>query len=399
MNVLKRSFYVIALSGFALFNTQCKNEKKTETEVQPEEEVVNLVSISKEDFGKISDSIPVEKYILKNEKGMEVSIITYGGIINSFKVPNKEGKIEDIVLGFDSISGYTNPAYVNACPFFGALIGRYGNRIAKGKFSLDGTEYTLATNDGPNHLHGGVKGFDKVLWTASETQTDSTASLVLTYLSKDMEEGYPGNLNTKVTYTLTNNNELDVDYEATTDKKTIVNLTQHSYFNLSGDFSKTILGHELMINADKLVPVDATLIPTGELTDVTNTPFDFRTAKAIGKDIGAKDEQLKRGLGYDHCWVLNDQDEGMRLAASAYEPTSGRLLEVFTDEPGIQLYTGNFLNGTLPSKQGGTYAHRTGFCLETEHYPDSPNQNDFPSVVLNPGETYITKTSFKFSVK
>jgi aldose 1-epimerase len=223
--------------------------------------------------------------------------------------------------------------------------------------------------------------------------------LVLTYLSKDMEEGYPGNLQTKVTYTLNNDNTLEVVYEATTDKKTIVNLTQHSYFNLSGDFSKTILDHEITINADKLVPVDATLIPTGELTDVSNTPFDFRQAKAIGKDIEAKDEQLKRGQGYDHCWVLNNQNEGMRFAASAYHPESGRLMEVSTDEPGIQLYTGNFLDGTLPSKQSGTYGHRTGFCLETQHYPDSPNQKDFPSVVLNPGENYKTTTTFKFSVK
>ncbi|MFG6685183.1 aldose epimerase family protein [Mariniflexile sp. HNIBRBA6329] len=392
MNRLKKSIYVLSLLSIAFLSVQCKNEKKKEVEVVPEK--VNLVTISKEAYGTTADSIAVDKYTLKNEKGMEIDIITYGGIITKWTAPDKNNSYQDIVLGYNTLAEYEK-----ATPYFGALIGRYGNRIAKGKFSIDGTEYTLATNDGSNHLHGGVKGFDKVVWTAAEASTDSTASIILTYLSKDLEEGYPGNLKTTVTYTLTNDNELLVDYEATTDKKTIVNLTQHSYFNLSADFSKPILDHEIAINADKFVPVDATLIPTGELKDVTNTPFDFRIAKAIGKDIGVKNEQLTRGLGYDHCWVLNNQNEGVRLSASAYEKESGRLLEIYSDEPGIQLYTGNFLDGTLPNKQGGTYAHRTGFCLETQHYPDSPNQKDFPSVVLSPGETYKSKTSFKFSVK
>lgn len=394
MSTLKRSFYVAGLISLALLNVQCKSEKKADTNTITVEEMKNPVTITKEPFGTTTDNIPVDKYTLKNEKGMEISVITYGGIITSWTAPDKNGNYQDIALGYDSLEQYEKSS-----PFFGALIGRYGNRIAKGKFTLDGTEYQLATNDGQNHLHGGVKGFDKVVWTASESSTDNTASLVLTYLSKDMEEGYPGNLQTKVTYTLNNDNTLEVVYEATTDKKTIVNLTQHSYFNLSGDFSKTILDHEITINADKLVPVDATLIPTGQLTDVSNTPFDFRQAKAIGKDIEANDEQLKRGQGYDHCWVLNNQNEGMRFAASAYHPESGRLMEVSTDEPGIQLYTGNFLDGTLPSKHAGTYGHRTGFCLETQHYPDSPNQKDFPSVVLNPSENYKTTTTFKFSVK
>ncbi len=392
MNRLKKSIYVLSLLSIAFLSVQCKSEKKKEVEVVPEK--VNLVTISKEAFGTTTDSIEVEKYTLKNEKGMEVSIITYGGIITHWTAPDKNNTYQDIVLGYNTLAEYEE-----SNPYFGALIGRYGNRIAKGKFTLDGTEYTLATNNDANHLHGGVKGFDKVVWSASETQTDSTASVVLTYLSKDMEEGYPGNLQTKVIYTLTNNNELLVDYEATTDKKTIVNLTQHSYFNLSGDFSKTILDHEIAINADKYIPVDATLIPTGELRDVTNTPFDFRIAKTIAKDIDAKDDQLTKGLGYDHCWVLNNQNEGMRLTSSAYEKESGRLLEIYSDEPGIQLYTGNFLDGTLPSKNGGTYAYRTGFCLETQHYPDSPNQKEFPSTVLNPGETYKSNTTFKFSVK
>ncbi|MCR8667353.1 galactose mutarotase [Aestuariibaculum sp. M13] len=393
-NTFKKGLYTFALLGAALLSVQCKSDKKNTVQDDIVTEPTPLVTISKKPFGITSDSIAVEQYTLKNEKGMEVSIITFGGIITHWTAPDKNGKYEDVVLGYETLAPYeTNPT------FFGALIGRYGNRIAKGKFSLNGEEYTLATNDGPNHLHGGKKGFDKVVWTASETQTDSTASLVLTYLSKDMEEGYPGNLDTKVVYTLNNNNELEVAYEATTDKPTIVNLTQHSYFNLTGNESQTILGHELMIDADQLVPVDETLIPTGELTDVTGTPFDFRAAKPIGQDINAEDTQLKRGLGYDHCWVLNNQDEGMRLAASAYYKTSGRVLEVYTDEPGIQLYTGNFLDGTLPSKNGGTYGHRTGFCLETEHYPDSPNQPEFPSVTLNPDDTYQTTTIFKFNTK
>lgn len=352
----------------------------------------NPITISEEVFGTTRDGVSVKSFTLKNEKGMAVSIITYGGIITTLKVPNKKGVSEDVVLGYKILASYEK-----ATPYFGALIGRYGNRIANGKFSIDGKEYALKTNDGSNHLHGGVKGFDKVVWTA-EVLKDKGA-LKLSYLSKDMEEGYPGNLNTEVTYTLTNDNTLEVAYQATTDKKTIVNLTQHSYFNLSGDFSKPILDHIVKINADRFVPVNRTLIPTGELKEVANTPFDFREPKTIGQDINADNEQLKRGLGYDHCWVLNAQNEGIRFTSSAYEPNSGRLLEVFSDEPGIQLYTGNFLGGTLPNKQGGIYTNRTGFCLETQHYPDSPNQKDFPSTILKPGDTYSTTTSFKFSVK
>ncbi|MBD0831148.1 aldose epimerase family protein [Aestuariibaculum sediminum] len=389
-----KGIYAMALIGTTLLCVQCKTDKKKSAENELVTEPEPVVTISKKPFGITSDSVAVDQYTLKNEKGMEVRIITFGGIITHWTAPDKNNAYKDIVLGYETLKPYeANPT------FFGALIGRYGNRIAKGKFTINEQEYTLATNDGSNHLHGGDKGFDKVVWTASEIQTDSTAALELTYLSKDMEEGYPGNLNTKVVYTLNNNNELEVAYEATTDKPTIVNLTQHTYFNLTGDTSKTILDHELMIDADQLVPVDETLIPTGELTDVTGTPFDFRTAKAIGQDINNDNVQLKRGLGYDHCWVLNNQDEGIRLAASAYEKESGRVLEVYTDEPGIQLYTGNFLDGTLPAKQGGTYEYRTGFCLETEHYPDSPNQPEFPSVLLNPDETYQTTTIFKFTTK
>lgn len=391
MNILKRIFSFLAIISVAYINIQCKEQKK---EVSDEIvlKIKNPITIMKKVYGITSDSIHIDSYTLKNENGMELTVITYGGIITSLKVPNKDGIIEDVVLGYNSLDQYEKSS-----PFFGALIGRYGNRISKGKFSLDGEEYQLAINDGFNHLHGGVKGFDKVVWNVEVIE--NKGSLKLSYLSKDMEEGYPGNLETVVTYTLTEDNTLEVVYEATTDKKTIVNLTQHSYFNLSGDFSKTILDHEITINADKFIPVDGTLIPTGELKDIANTPFDFRVAKTVGQDIEVENEQLKKGLGYDHCWVLNNQNEGMRLVSTAYHKESGRLLEILSDEPGIQFYTGNFLDGTLPSKNGGTYGYRTGFCLETQHYPDAPNQKDFPSVVLNPGEKYVTTTSFKFSVK
>jgi aldose 1-epimerase len=393
MNVLKRCIYGVSILSLASMNVQCKGDKKVE-DTATEAKATEAVTIVKSEYGTTEKGEKVDSYKLKNQKGMEVDIITYGGIITSLKVPNKDGKSEEVVLGFNSLEQYMKPN-----PYFGALIGRFGNRIAKGKFTLDGKEYKLALNNDKNALHGGPEGFHRVVWTAEEAKGGDNASLKLKYVSKDMEEGYPGNLTVYVTYTLTNDNALDVVYEATTDKKTVLNLTQHSYFNLSSDFSKTILDHEITIDADKLVPVDATLIPTGELTDVTNTPFDFRKPKTVGKEIGAKDDQLKKGLGYDHCWVLNNQDKGERFAASAYDATSGRLLEVFTDQPGIQLYTGNFLDGTLPMRNGGTYAHRTGFCLETQHYPDSPNQKNFPSTVLSPGENYKTKTTFKFSVK
>lgn len=394
-NILKGFFIVLGLIGLALINVQCKNEKKKEMPQNTEPVVEKRdVTISKNTFGSTPKGEQVDKYVLQNNNGIKVAIITYGGIITSLEVPDKNGVSKDVVLGFDSLE-----QYIKSSPYFGAIIGRYGNRIANGKFSLDGEEYTLAINDGPNHLHGGTKGFDKVVWSASEENGDSYASLRLSYLSKDMEEGYPGNLSVTVTYTLTDENSLDILYEATTDKKTVLNLTNHSYFNLSGDFSKTILDEVLSINADRYVPIDKTLIPTGEIANVEGTPFDFRTPKPIGRDINADNDQLQKGGGFDHCWVLNGQNTGVRLAATAYDPGSGRVLEVFTDEPGIQFYSGNFLDGTLPAKNGGAYAKRSGFCLETEHYPDSPNQKDFPSSELKPGEKYSTKTSFKFSTK
>ena len=355
---------------------------------------MSLVSIKKQSFGKTIDGNEVHQYILKNKKGMEISVINYGGIITSWKAKNRDGIYQDIVLGFDNIYDYETKN-----PYFGALIGRYGNRIAKGKFSIDDKNYTLATNNDVNHLHGGNKGFDKVIWDVDEILGDSSASLVLKYMSSDMEEGYPGNLNVKVIYTLNNNDELSVTYEADTDKTTIVNLTQHSYFNLSGDFNQDISNHDLKINADSFLPVDSTLIPTGEIRDVIETPFDFLQPKKVGRDIEKNNEQINYGNGYDHCWVLNNYSDGVRFVASAYDDSSGRLLEVYSDQPGIQFYSGNFLDGSLKSKYEGNYDFRSGFCLETQNFPNSPNENSFPSPLLKPGEKYLSETIFKFSVR
>jgi aldose 1-epimerase len=288
---------------------------------------------------------------------------------------------------------------VDGTTFFGAIVGRYGNRIAKGKFSLDGKEYKLATNNGENHLHGGVIGYNKVLWTATPIDNPGSPALKLTYVSKDGEEGYPGTVTLNVTYTLTSDNQLKIDYEGTTDKTTVLNPTHHSYFNLSGDFNKTILDHILMIDADKTTPVDKGLIPTGVLADVANTSMDFRTPKAIGKDIEVNDEQLKFGGGYDHNWVLNKHQEALPKIASVYEPVSGRLMEVFSDQPGLQFYCGNFLDGTVAGKNGIKYQKRTGLCLEAQKFPDSPNKPQFPSATLKPGETYKQTTIYKFSAK
>jgi aldose 1-epimerase len=393
MKFFKRSTCLAGLICLALVNVQCKNENKEKpenTDQSPQQEN----PIHKKDFGTTPGGEQVELYTLRNGNGMEVEIITYGGRITSLTAPDKDGNFENVVLGFNNLENYTADN-----PYFGALIGRYGNRIAQGEFTLDGETYSLPQNDGENHLHGGEKGFDKVVWQAEEG--DGNNSLKLTYISEDMEQGYPGRLETVVVYTLNEDNSLDVSYEATTDKKTIVNLTQHAYFNLSANFDEKILDHVIEINADEFLPVNETLIPTGEMRDVAGTPFDFREPKPIGLDIDrdTENEQLRRGQGYDHNWVLNDQNSGMRFAASAHHPETGRMMEVHTNEPGIQLYTGNFLDGTLPQPEGGTYGHRTGFCLETQHYPDSPNQENFPSTVLEPGEKYTSKTSFKFSVK
>lgn len=349
-------------------------------------------TIRKQAFGKTADGQAVDLYTLTNASGVEAGIMTYGGIVVSLKVPDRNGKLEDVVLGYDRLDGY-----LQKNPFFGALAGRYGNRIAKGRFTLNGREYTLARNNGENHLHGGIKGFDKMVWKAKEVEEKDGVGLSLSYVSKDGEEGYPGNLSTTVIYTLTNNNELRIDYRASTDKDTVVNLTNHSYFNLAG--SGDILKHEVMINADTFTPVDAGLIPTGELRSVKGTPFDFSRPHAIGERIDQPDEQLTFGKGYDHNWVINHRDGALALAARIYEPGTGRVMEVYTKEPGMQFYTGNFLDGSITGKGGQVYRKRAGFCMETQHFPDSPNKPNFPSTVLRPGQTYTTTTVYKFSTK
>jgi aldose 1-epimerase len=346
--------------------------------------------ISRQPFGRTRDGTEVFLFTLRNNKGAEARISNYGGIVTSLKVPDRHGHLGDVVLGYDNLDDYLKDS-----PFFGALIGRYGNRIARGHFALDGKEYTLATNNYPNALHGGNKGFDKVVWQPTVVATPEGAGLKLTYLSKDGEEGYPGNLSVVVVYTLTDENALKVDYTATTDQDTVVNLTQHSYFNLAGNDS--ILNHVVMIPADKFTPVDSTLIPTGELRPVEGTPFDFRTPTAIGARINQDDEQLKFGKGYDHNWIINKPLGQYGLMARVTEPTTGRVMEVFSSEPGLQFYSGNFLNGTLKGKGGWVYQFRSAFCMEPQHYPDSPNKPEFPSVVLKPGQVYHNLIVYKFS--
>jgi aldose 1-epimerase len=333
-------------------------------------------------------------YTLTNANGVEVRTIPYGAIIMSIKVPDRNGRLDDVVLGFDTPDDYAAKTH----PYFGAIVGRYGNRIAKGQFTLDGTTYKLATNNGPNHLHGGVKGFDKAVWKAEPFEREGGRGIAYTYLSADGEEGYPGAVTARVSYTLTPANELIVDYDATTTKATPLNLTQHAYFNLAGDGSGDILGHLLTIEADRFTPVDATLIPTGELAPVEGTPFDFRKPTAVGARIGNDDPQLKNGNGYDHNWVLNGAAGQLRHAAKVEDPKSGRTLDVSTTEPGVQFYAGNFLDGTMTGKSGHVYNRRNGLCLETQHYPDSPNHANFPSTILRPGERYQSKTVFAFGV-
>ncbi len=338
---------------------------------------------------------PVNLYTLTNSHGVEIKAMNYGGIILSIKVPDRKGEFADIVLGHETLEGYIpNP------PFLGAIVGRYANRIANGTFTLDGKTYNLPKNDGPNTLHGGIdKTFNKVVWDGEPLK--GKPGVAFTYLSKDGEEGFPGNLKVKVTYTLTDANELVIDYEATTDKATPVNLSQHSYFNLAGEGTSDILNHEVMINADRFTPVDKNLIPTGELRPVKGTPMDFTTPTRVGARIDDNYEQLILGHGYDHNWVINRRsgDNGLVLAARVYEPTSGRVLEVSTTQPGVQFYTGNFLDGTVTGKHGHVYKRRYGLCLETQHFPDSPNHPDFPTTILKPGETFHQKTVFKFSTK
>ncbi len=323
---------------------------------------------------------------------MVVKITDFGGIIVSILVPDQNGEFGDVVLGFDNLDGYQGPS-----PYFGCLVGRFANRIAQGKFTLNGVEYTLAQNNGKNHLHGGLKGFDKVVWATAPITGDDRVGLKLTTFSPDGEEGYPGDLSVTVAYTLTNDNALKIEYSATTSHDTVINLTNHSYFNLAG--TGDILGHEVVINADRFTPVDHTLIPTGELQSVNGTPMDFLQATPVGARIDLDDAQLNFGGGYDHNWVLNNQDGQLALAAGVYEPTTGRALEIYTTHPGVQFYTGNSLDGTITGKDGAVYRKRAGFCLETQHFPDSPNQPNFPSSILKPGEEYKQITVFQFSVR
>lgn len=354
------------------------------------------MSVTRSNFGSLPDGRVVEQFIIANAHGVEVRALTYGGIITVVRTPDRAGQLDDVVLGYDSLDGY-----LASSPYFGAIVGRYANRIANGQFTLDGVTHHLARNNGPNALHGGLRGFDKVLWTAEPFRDDRNAGVRLRYTSADGEEGYPGTVKVTVTYTLTSRDELAVDYEAITDKATPINLSQHTYWNLSGAGRGKILDHVLSLDASHFTPVDSTLIPLGEVRSVDGTPFDFRKPTAIGARIDAPDEQLRYGGGYDHNWVL---DRGTaapgepRHAARLISPSTGRTLDISTTEPGVQFYTGNFLDGTIVGKGGRVYPRRSGLCLETQHFPDSPNHSSFPSTILRPGTTYRSRTVFAFGV-
>lgn len=375
------------LFGLATLCISCNNNSSDNNKNVGADSAKTKAGISEKPFGNF-EGRAVTEYTISNASGMQVSILNYGGTVTKIITKDKNGKDGDVILGYDSLSGYLQKSN----PYFGCLVGRYANRIANGKFSLDGKEYTLAANNNGQSLHGGLKGFDKVMWNAEKLPGDS--SLKLTYISKDGEEGYPGNLTVEVVYSLSSANELKIGYKATTDKATPVNLTNHCYFNLSAGTDSTILGHELMLVADKYTPVNDKLIPLGKYNDVKNTPFDFTNSKLIGKDIDSV-----RG-GYDHNWVLNRNGNGLEKVAVLFHPASGRIMEVFTTEPGIQFYSGNFLDGTLTGCVGGKpYVLHGGLCLETQHFPDSPNQPSFPNTILKPGETYSHISVYKFSVK
>jgi len=356
-------------------------------------------TITKADFGKTPDGQSIELYTLRNSRGAEACIMTYGGILQKLVMPDASGKFTDVVLGFDTLDGYTRESYVTNCPYFGGLIGRYGNRIGGATFKLEGKTYTLAKNNNGNSLHGGIKGFDKVVWTARPSVGIHGPQLILAYLSKDGEEGFPGNLEVTAIYTLTDDNELKLEFTARTDRPTVLNLTHHSYFNLAGQGNGDILNHLVYINADRTTPVDSGLIPTGALADVTGTPFDFRKPTAIGARINDPDKVLQYGPGYDHNWVINKPLGKYGLQARVTEPKSGRVMEVWSDQPGLQFYAGNFLDGSLTGKDGKVYQRRYAFCMEPQHFPDSPNQPQFPSVELKPGQTYHCTIVYKFSVK
>ena len=366
------------------------NACTSKTEKAKPESKMNKLVIT--DIAEVENMGTIKKYELKNENGMLVEVLNFGGIVTKILVPDRDGILDDVTVGFE------NPLdYLREHPYFGAIVGRYGNRIAKGEFSIGGEKYGLATNNGANHLHGGIKGFDKAIWAVADVSNENHHALELRYTSSDGEEGYPGRLESKVIYTLTNNNELKVDYEAVADRPTHVNLTQHTYFNLGGLKNQKILNHTLTINADHYLAIDEGFIPLGELTPVEDTPFDFREAKAIGRDINQEHIQIERGLGYDHCWALNRNGNGLQIAAQLIDNQLGRKMDVLTTEPEVQFYTGNFLDESLEGKRG-KIQHRAGLCLETQHFPDSPNQENFPSTLLKPGEKYETSTVFRFGV-
>lgn len=347
--------------------------------------------VSKTSFGQSPDGQPVELYTLRNRKGMEAQICDYGGIVTTLKVPGRDGKLDDVVLGYDNLAGYLKNS-----PFFGCIVGRYGNRIGGAKFTLDGKTYPLAANNGPNSLHGGIKGFDKAVWAVVKATGNS---LEMKYTSPDGEEGFPGKLAVTTTYTVTAEDELRIDYQATTDKPTVLNLTHHSYFNLAGQGTGDVLGHEVFINSDKITPVNKDLVPTGDYASVEGTPLDFRTPTTIGARIDSPDQQMQYGSGYDHNWVISKPANLLGLQARVYEPKTGRVMEVWSTEPGVQFYTGNFLDGTITGKGGAVYQRRAGFCFEPQHYPDSPNKPNFPSVVLRPGQTFKSTIIYRFSTK
>ncbi len=389
------SFPVLSISVTVMMLTLCSCNSLNKKQSCCNEKGTCKMNITKAQFGKTPAGEQVDVYTLTNTNGLECRIITYGGTCISLKTPDREGNLGDILLGHDNLEGYLSG---DTHPYFGSLVGRYGNRIAKGKFTIDGNEYSLATNNNENHLHGGVVGFSHKVWRAEPVKADNGVALKLQTISMDGDEGYPGTLSAQVIYTLTNRNELKIDYEATTDKPTVCNLTNHNYYNFAGA-KRDILDHILMINAETCTPVDAGLIPTGELAPVEDTPFDFSAPKAIGKDINVANQQITYGGGYDHNWVLNKEGNEMSLAAEVYDPSTGRVMTISTNEPAIQFYTGNFLDGTIKGKNGTVYERRFGFCLETQHSPDSPNRPQWPTTVLRPGETYKTSTIHKFSIR
>jgi len=377
---------------FTLFICACQSSSEDIAEAESTENM--SIEIITESLGHLENGAEISAYTLENASGIKMKVMNYGCIIMDLETPDRDGNIEDITLGYDNLQGY-----LDLTPYFGAIVGRYGNRIAKGRFELDGQSYELATNNDSNHLHGGVVGFDKRAWDIETFNNMGESGLTCSIVSPDGEEGYPGQVEAQVTYTLNDKDQLVVDYLATSDKATPINLTQHAYFNLSAFKDQDILGHEIQINADHITPVDDTLIPTGDFAAVEGTAFDFRTARLIGDRIDAAETQIERGGGYDHNFVLNGDMGELRSAARVVHPGSGRVLEVETTEPGMQFYSGNFLDGAITGKNGVNYIRRSGFCLETQHYPDSPNQENFPSTILRPGEKYESQTVFTFSTE